>query len=556
MPALDDGVRLLRARRFADARRVLDDVVRDDRRNAAGWVQLGLACEALGDYDAARRALRNAAGLEPDSADAQHGLGLVAMRVGDLERAQAHFEKAISIAPVAGYYSNLATVLRQLGRSDASDDAIRKAVELAPQDPLLHSNLILFRNYAHGDDGARLRAVADAWGKRHAQSRRPRLGFRDRDRAADRRLNVAYVSPDFRLHAVAFFIEPLLRAHDPTRVRIFCYADVKAPDDTTARIRGLGVEWRDAHAMTDDALEHAMLADAIDIAVDLAGHTSGNRLPLFGRRVAPVQVNYLGYLGTTGVPSIDYRITDARCDPPGATEAFNSEELIRLPGGIYSYTGDPGVRANAEPPVTRNGFITFGSFNQVAKITDETLLLWGRVLASVPDSRLLVKAVTLDAEPQRDTLRARAARAGIPGGRLVLAGPEESVTQHLGRYNDVDIALDTYPYNSNATAFEALWMGVPLVARKGSTTISRFAAAVLGYLDLDDLAGSDGDEYVRIATMLAGDRTRLSELRSGLRDRLATSTLCDPARLAREIEDAYRTMWRRWCADAGRETTP
>lgn len=551
---LEEGIRLLDERRLPEARVALERVVREHRASVAGWTHLGLACEALGDYDAARSALRTAAGLDPDAPDVQHGLGLVALRVGDFERAQAYFEAAIRLQPHPGYYNNLSLVLRHLGRSEESDAAVRRAVELAPDDAMLHSNMILYLNYAHGDDGSRLRAEADAWGRRHAAplERRSRTGFPDRNRDRGRPLRVGYVSPDFRLHAVAFFLEPLLQAHDRGAVEIFCYSDVRVADDVTRRLRAQAGHWREAHAMDDDALERAMLADEIDIAVDLAGHTGGNRLQLFGRRVAPVQVSYLGYLGTTGVPAMDFRFTDAIADPVGRTEAYSSEELVRLAGGMFVYAGNAEVPLAPAPPMMQSGVVTFGSFNPLTKITDATLRRWCALLERLPNSRLLIKAIGLGAEAQRDALRRRVAEAGASPERLVLLGPEERVDRHLERYNEVDIAVDTYPYNSITTAFEALWMGVPLVTRAGSTQISRFAASTLTHLGLEDLVVATEAEYVEKAVALAGSPARLAELRRTLRGRLQRSTLCDAKRLAREVEGAYRAMWTRWCDDADR----
>ena len=548
--AVEEGIRLFGEHRLADARRVLEAAVADDRKHVPAWMNLGLACEALGDYDAARAALRTAAGLDPDDHETQHGLGLVALRVGDFERSEAYFRNAIRLHQHPGYYNNLSLVLRHLGRSGESDAAIRKAVELAPHDAMLHSNLILYLNYAHGDDGARIRAEADAWARQHAVENRGRADFPGLDRNPSRRLRVGYVSPDFRLHAVAFFFEPLLRAHDRTQVEVFCYSDARVPDDVTRRLRGHADVWREAHTMSDDALERAMLDDRIDVAVDLAGHTGGNRLPLFARRVAPVQVSYLGYLGTTGVPAMDYRFTDAIADPVGRTEAFSSEELVRLEGGMFVYEGNGAVEVPAEPPVTRTGGITFGSFNPLTKITEATLRRWAAVLAGVPGSRLLIKAASLGANAQRETLWRRAVAAGVDPERLVLLGPEEQVAQHLARYNEVDIAVDTYPYNSITTAFEALWMGVPLVTRAGPTQISRFAASTLTHVGLEDLVVTSEQAYVERAISLAHDVERLRELRRTLRARMTASSLCDKNRLARGVEAAYRDMWTRWCAEA------
>jgi len=548
---VDEGIRLFNARDPAGARRSLEAAVRADRAAIAAWTNLGVACVALGDLSAARDAYRTAAGIDPESADAQHGLGLVALRVGDFERAELYLRNAVRIAPVAGYYNNLSIALRSLGKSDESDACLRKAVELAPDDAAMHSNLILYLNYAHGSDGARIRAESDAWARRHADRllERSRLDFRQRDATRKRRLRVGYVSPDFRLHAVTFFFEPLIAAHDGAAVEVFLYSDTRQVDDVTQRIRSYADEWREASALDDDALARRVLDDEVDVLVDLAGHTGNHRLLVFARRVAPVQVSYLGYIGTTGVPTMDYRFTDAAADPPGRTEAFSSETLVRLPGGMFSFAGDRSVAIDPSPPVERTGVVTFGCFNQLQKIGSDTLRLWARILARVPGSRAWIKTFGLVDESQHEVLRERFATVGGDPSRLLLSAPEETVGAHLHRYNEVDVALDTFPYNGITTTFEALWMGVPVVTRAGETQISRFGASTVTHAGLADLVVTSDDDYVEKAVSLAGDRVRLAELRRTMRARMLASPICDGARLARAVEGAYREMWVAWCSE-------
>ena len=548
MQVVDEGIRLFNARQPLEARRTLERAVTLDRKAVVAWTNLGVACDALGDLDAARDAFRTAAGLDPDSADAQHGLGLVATRVGDFERAELYLGNAIRLNPVAGYFNNLSIVLRSLGRSHESDACMRRAVELAPHDAAMHSNQVLYLNYTHGDDGARMRSEADAWARRHADHlvERTRLDFPNRDLTPGRRLRVGYVSPDLRLHAVTFFLQPLLAAHDRAAVEVYCYSDTQVADDVTRRIGASADGWREAHVLDDAALARRILDDDIDILVDLAGHTGRNRLLVFARRVAPVQVSYLGYLGTTGLRTMDHRFTDAIADPVGATDDFSSEVLERLPGGMFAYSGDRDAPITA-PPSSVAPFVTYGSFNHLQKINDDTLTRWSRVLAGMAGSRLCIKAFGLADEGHRDVVRRRFAALGGDVARLVLLPPEETVGSHLVRYNDIDIALDTFPYNGITTTFEALWMGVPVITRAGHTQVSRFGTSTVTHAGHTEFVAGGDDEFVAKAVALARDPGRLAELRRTLRDRMQASTLCDGPRLARGVEAAYRRMWLAWC---------
>jgi protein O-GlcNAc transferase len=421
----------------------------------------------------------------------------------------------------------------------------------------MHSNLLLGLLYSLGDDGAAIRAEHDGWARRHAPgaASSPAAGFRDRDRDPGRRLRVGYLSPDFRLHSVAFFFEPLIRAHDRRVVEVFCYSDVRNPDDVTGRIREQASQWRDAHTLDDDALRRQIADDRIDILVDLAGHTGFNRMPMLAQRAAPVQASYLGYPATTGLATVDYWITDALGDPPDQTDAFFTEKLWRLPGPMHAYTGDARVPLPGAPPAESRGAVTFGSFNHLQKITDETMRAWSEILRRVPDGRLRVKAIGLAADATRESVRERFIALGGDDARFELLRPEDSVGSHLARYGEIDIALDTFPYICVTTTFEALWMGVPVITRVGRTHVARMGASILGPIGLDELAVRSDAEYVDRAVALAGDRGRLRELRTSLRTRLAGSSLCDPVRLARQMEQGYRAMWTAWCSEPARRAT-
>jgi predicted O-linked N-acetylglucosamine transferase (SPINDLY family) len=367
------------------------------------------------------------------------------------------------------------------------------------------------------------------------------------DRTDGRRLKVGYVSPDFRQHSVAYFLEPLLRSHDRKVIEVFCYAEVGWPDTVTERFKQLADHWVTTVGMSDDATAERIRRDGIDILVDLAGHTSKNRLPVFARKPAPVQVTWLGYPNTTGLTAIDYRFVDAVTDPEGETEALASETLVRLPGGFLCYGGPDDAPAPGPVPSLTTGTVTFGSFNNPAKLSAATLDAWADVLARLPQARLLLKGKPFADPATRALYLDRLAKRGVAVERIELVAwlPEEG---HLALYNRIDIALDPFPYNGTTTTCEALWMGVPVITLRGDRHASRVGASLLTQTRLTDLIADSVEAYVETAVALAGDPARLSELRQSLRPRMAASPLCDAPAFADKIEHAYRTIWQRWCA--------
>jgi predicted O-linked N-acetylglucosamine transferase (SPINDLY family) len=353
------------------------------------------------------------------------------------------------------------------------------------------------------------------------------------------------MSGDLRQHSVAYFLEPVLAHHDRRAVEVHAYATGLTQDAVTDRLQGLVDHWTGCTGLSDDALAGRIRSDGIDILVDLSGHTGGNRLRVFARKPAPVQVTYLGYAATTGLSAMDYRLTTAVVDPPGQ-EAYHSEALYRLPRSLWCYR--PSAEApevNRETPAARHGVITFGSMNNIAKVSPETVALWGEILRRLPGSRLVMTSVPEGSV--RATLTERFAAVGVEGPRLVLHGklPAERFWEVLG---GIDIGLDPFPYNGTTTTCETLWMGVPVVTLEGSSAVARSGVALLSLAGLPELIARDEPGYVRIALDLARDLPRLSALRAGLRPRLAASPLRDEPGFTRELEEAYRAMWRRWCA--------
>jgi predicted O-linked N-acetylglucosamine transferase (SPINDLY family) len=328
---------------------------------------------------------------------------------------------------------------------------------------------------------------------------------------------------------------------------VTCYANGSEEDATTERLKALSDAWRIVAAKSDDEAHALIRDDRIDILVDLAGHTGRNRMTLFARRAAPIQVTYLGYPNTTGLKAMDYRFTDAMADPVGSTEALHTETLVRLDGGFLCYRPPEDGPAVAEPPVVASGCITFGSFNTLAKVNVALIARWSAILAGVPDSRLVLKARSFADPVARDYILQLFVQNGIAPERIELSDWTADTRSHLERYAGIDIALDTFPYNGTATTCEALWMGVPVVTMAGRVHASRVGASLLSRIGLDALIASSPEAYLRAAIDLAHDLPRLRDLRGALRARMAASPLMDSARIARAVEAAYRTMWRQYC---------
>jgi predicted O-linked N-acetylglucosamine transferase (SPINDLY family) len=505
----------------------------------------GVEHAKAGRFAEAERSFLAALRLAPRNPDALNLLGLIAFQRAHYDAARDYFHAAIEHGgAVAEFEENLGKALQALGRDEEAEAAYRAAVALEPQTLRYNLSLLFLLNQRHAGAPERLLAEhRDCFGRLLRDDVRLPLPA---DRLADpeRRLRVGYLSGDFRAHAVAYFLDALLAARDPAAFEVHCYHTIADEDERTAQLRDLADRWHPVAALSDEALAALVVEHGIDILVDLAGLTNGNRVHVVARKPAPVQIGYLGYLGTTGIDALDYRITDARADPPGDTDRWHGERLIRLPDTLWCFTPrermpEPLARADgADSP------LVFGSFNRLAKVRPAVLALWGRLLAQVPDAEIWFADVTSDESHER--LLASLAAAGVARERVRTRGrlPPEAYWDLVRR---ADIALDTFPYNGGATTCECLWLGVPVVTRAGAMGFARSGASILGAVGLAELVADSDADYLRIAAALAADRPRLRALQRSLRERMRGSPLTDAPRFMRNLERAYRETWRTAC---------
>ena len=491
---------------------------------------------------------RKALELKPDNVKALNNLGLALAGQGKLDEAVDGYRRAVELKPDhANAHNNLGLALMNQGKLDEAVTAYRKALELEPDHANAHNNLLLCMNYDAQTSQHEILAESRRWDDVHAVPRAADERSHPADRNAERRLRVGYVSPDFRRHSVSHFLDPVIAGHDRRSFEVFCYAEVVKPDDETARFRSLSDGWCSTVGMTDSLVAARIREDGIDILVDLAGHTGKNRLLVFAERPAPVQVTWLGYPNTTGLSAMDYRLTDAIADPEGDADALHTETLVRLPNGFLCFAPAADAPEIGGTPALTTGRVRFGSFNNLAKVTPDVVETWARILHRIPKSDLVIKNRSLADEETRERYLEMFGAHGIDPGRVESCSWIASRTGHLGAYNQVDIGLDPFPYNGTTTTCEALWMGVPVITLRGDRHSGRVGASILTQVSLAGLVAETTAVYVEKAVALASDLDRLSALRSDLRRRMQISPLCDPEGFTRDVETAYREMWRRVC---------
>jgi predicted O-linked N-acetylglucosamine transferase (SPINDLY family) len=546
------------------------------------WFHLAAALRGLGRPTEAIAAYEQALQLKPDYAEAHDRLGALLADNRGYAAAEPHFRRAVELQPaLASAWSNLGVCLTNLGRISDALACFDRALSLEPRQAHAHAGRGLALEHCY-----RLHEAAEAYGRAVAEnpaqydaassrllvlhylpevSREQlfaeHLAFgrsaavaavaavakapppASRPRPAGAPLRVAIVSPDLRAHSVAYFLEPLLAHLDRREFDVYLYHDHVKVDAMSERLRAHAAQWRHVAGMLNDNLAETLRADAPDLLLELAGHTGFNRLPLLARRLAPVQVTYLGYPDTTGLATMDYRLTDALADPPGEADRFHTEKLVRFAPTAWAYAPPIVAPEPAPSPSAGGGPVTFGCFNNLAKINDVLLAVWGRLLTAVPGSRLLLKGHGLGQAVLQADFGRRLAAAGIAPGQVEMLERTSTLAEHLAAYGRVDIALDTFPYHGTATTCEALWMGVPVITLAGDRHAARVGVSLLTAAGHPEWIAHDWEDYLARAVALAGDPQKLAEGRTGLREDLRRSPLLDHAGQAARFGAALRAMW-------------
>ncbi len=567
------GVVLAAANQHADAITEFSSSVQIDTSNHEAWASLAYSQRILGQTAEAITTYEKAIALRPDYYEAIDRLGALQSDLKGLSAGIPYFRRAVALKPdyATGlcnlglalaferkYNEPLACFARALAadpnlvparvgrglvfqQSYCMPEALAAYTDALAHQPDHHdarTGKLLALNYLPEQSREEVFAEHLAFGQ-HASPKTPSSPqFAPHNNP---RLRVAFLSPDLRTHSVAYFIEPLLRHLDRTRFEIVLYHDHFQVDAMSERLRGLATLWRNFVGQANDHVEKIIRSDAPDILIDLAGHTGNNRLPVLARRVAPVQISYLGYPNTTGLATMDYRFVDAVTDPDENDQRFHTEKLVRFSPCAWAYQPPESAPQPAQPPA---GPVIFGSFNNFGKASDPTLKLWGRVLAAVPDSRLLLKAHCLDDPELGPIVEAKLKLLNIDRSRIGLLDRTPNLETHLALYNRVDIALDTFPYHGTTTTCEALWMGLPVVTLLGDRHAARVSASLLTAAGHTEWIAHSEDEYIRIATELARDPVRRATLRTSLRDDLRRGPLLDHAGQAALFATALLDAWR------------
>lgn len=534
---------------LAEATKVLEKAVRIDPALYEARYNLGTTFHQLGMFDKAVEHYEAAIRLKGDSAILQNNLGHAFYHSGELTKAVEYFQQSVKHAPeYAKAWNNLGYALHDFGEHKEAIAAYRRALQITPHNHEAHSNLLFSLHHLPEASDKEIFEEHLLWSKQHAEPLEKQTFTHLQEANPNRKLRVGYLSPDFYRHVNSRALETFLRQHDRNHYEIYCYSNVAKPDSNTKKFQTYADHWREIRHLSDFEAAERIHSDQIDILVELAGHTNYNRLLVMSHRPAPVQVSYLGYVATSGMTSVQYRLTDIHGDSAERTQRYYTEELIYIPGSVLCYQPPQDAPEVSELPCLQKGHVTFGSFNNLAKLNSEVIALWSRVLLATPASHLLLKARHLKDPVLVKKLVEKFKTYGISPERLDLR--PWSHGNHLELYREVDLALDPFPFNGGMTTFEALWMGVPLITLEGTNFVGRMGTRHLAVLGLQKCIAHSPDEYVKIAAQSAQETGWLSQWRSSLRSRILASPLADAPAFTRHLEAAYREMWIRWCTRA------
>jgi predicted O-linked N-acetylglucosamine transferase (SPINDLY family) len=499
----------------------------------------------MGQLEESIVAYRKGIALQPDLPEFYNNLGNALQDTCRLDDAIASFRRAIALGPnIPEPYYNLGNVLKATGQLKEAIAAYQQSIFLRPDYLKAHNNLVYALHFDPSYDSHAIAQAQRRWNTKHAEPLRQFTQTHENQRIPGRRLRIGYVSPDFRSHVVGRNLLPLIRAHDRSRFEISCYSGVLHLDTVTDQFEQNADRWRNTTNLSDDQVAAQIREDQIDILVDLTLHMADNRLLVFARKPAPIQLTYLGYCSSTGMSAMDYRFSDPHFDPPDTDLSCYAEQTWRLPRSYWCYRPEAPTTEPTTTPARDNGFVTFGCLNNFAKVSTPALNLWAQILRAVAGSRIVIHSPP---GLHQERVLQRFELGGVQRCRIDFVG-KQPWDAYTGTYSRIDVALDSFPYGGGITTCDALWMGVPVVTLSGQTAVGRGGRSILSNLGLPELIAFTSDQYVQIAIELSGDLDRMDHLRGGLRARMLDSPLMNAEAFARDVEAAYLRMWRAWCA--------
>lgn len=567
--------------RYSDSNEQFDIAILLNNNYGEAYLEKGNCLLFLEDVYQALESYEKAALLLPKSAIASNNIGMVFLQLEDELQAEKYFREALRYdVKYVPAYNNLSTLLNSMGRvSEAMrtasaglvyfpDDTrllsvyaksllaqckipealsvLRKILELNPHDAVQHSNLLFTLQYSKDISLEILYSEHLSWSAGNQLHDAGLIQFSN-NKEPDRKLVIGYLSPDFCKHPVGFFLTPVLSAHNREYFKVICYSDRIKTDIQTLMLESSSDLWRDTSNCSDQELLELIAADGVDILVDLAGHTGGNRLPLFAQKAAPIQVTWAGYVGTTGLSTMDYLISDSN-ESPGYADDVTVERIVRLPDGYVCYAPPEYAPEIMPLPAYSNGYITFGCFNNLPKLNEDVIKLWSELLKRIPTSKIFLKTKSFNDQETRERYHQLFVNYGVELERVILEGDSRH-PELLASYNRVDIALDPFPYSGGLTTLESLWMGVPVITLGGERFCSRHSLTHLTILGLTETIAADAETYITTALILAENLDHLAAMRSSLRPRMAASPLCNGVKFTRNLEAAYRSMWQAWVSN-------
>jgi predicted O-linked N-acetylglucosamine transferase (SPINDLY family) len=507
---------------------------------------LGTALQDLGRSAEAESCYRQAIALKPKHAGAHNNLGTALKGLGRFEEAERCYRHALALKPgFVDALMNLGSVLQSVGRLEEAEQSFRAVLAVDPESAIAHSSVIFIMDLIERYDVREQQAERRRWYLQHGRKHESTIRGHENAPYPERKLRVGYVSADFRRHSAYYAFGGVIRRHDRSAFEVFCYSGVPREDEVTRRLRQAADEWRDVLTVQDEALAEQIRRDGIDILVDLSGHSAGSRLLVFARKPAPVQVTAWGYATGTGLPTIAYFLADSVVIP-AEQRVYYAEEIVDLPC-IMSYEPPEYMPEPGPLPSLDGKPFTFGCLNRLEKVSGKVMALWGRILKAMPQAQLLLKDPALEDAAARESVLRRLAEVGVAPERVRVMGHSPHV-EHLKIFRQVDVALDPFPHGGGVSTAEALYMGVPVVTLQGSTVASRLSASILSAVQMDAWIAHSADEYAEIALRMSRGAPALARLRETLRERLSQSAFGDLHRYTAAVEQAYRMMWRRWCA--------